>query len=222
MSNRTEFRIRTGIPRIAEAAMALVFLVIAAPLIAVAVLAVALTSGRPVFFRQERVGRAGRPFVLHKLRTMKSSDTGLQVTARDDQRITAVGRLLRRTKLDELPEIWNVIKGDMSLVGPRPEVPHYVSFDDPAWRIVLSARPGLTDPTTLRLRNEEALLAEVGGDREDFYLRVLQPVKLKGYLDYLEKRTWWTDVKVLSKTAAAVLLTRRPRTPKVSEIESIS
>ena len=120
--------------------------------------------------------------------------------------MTPVGKLLRKTKLDELPELWNVLKGDMSLVGPRPEVPRYVDLASPAWRLVLEARPGITDPVTMILRNEEALLAKVEGDRELFYLETLQPFKLEGYAEYLRGRNWWTDVKVLWKTFVVVLL----------------
>ena len=96
-------------------------------------------------------------------------------------------------------------RGDMSLVGPRPEVPAYVNFDNPEWRLALQARPGITDPMTLRLRNEESLLAQVEDDREQFYLRILQPYKLKGYLDYLSRRSWWEDSKILVSTLVAVV-----------------
>jgi lipopolysaccharide/colanic/teichoic acid biosynthesis glycosyltransferase len=213
---------QSGIPRPVEAAVALMGLIAVSPVIALAAVAVILTTGLPVLFRQNRVGRRGRTFILYKLRTMKSSTDGPQVTARDDRRVTLVGKLLRRTKLDELPELWNVVRGDMSLVGPRPEVPRYVNRDNPAWLRVLSVRPGLTDPTTLRLRDEETLLSEVAGDLEQYYERVLQPAKLKGYIDYIEKRTWRSDVRVLLSTLLAILPPRRNRTPDINEIESAS
>src|SRR5215510_14885759 len=161
--------IKNGLPRLADAAIALVGLVIVAPLIALSAIAVAVTSRGPVIFRQKRMGRNGRPFTMYKLRTMLPESAGPQVTAADDVRVTPVGKFLRKTKLDELPELWNVLKGDMSLIGPRPEVPRYVDLADPMWRLVLGARPGITDPLTLRLRNEEALLVEVEADRERFY-----------------------------------------------------
>ncbi len=107
------------------------------------------------------------------------------MTAGGDSRVTAIGRFLRRTKLDELPELWNVVRGEMSFVGPRPEVERFVRLEDPLWREVLEARPGLTDPTTLRLRDEESLLASVEGDREAYYRETLQPLKLRGYVEYL-------------------------------------
>jgi lipopolysaccharide/colanic/teichoic acid biosynthesis glycosyltransferase len=121
-------------------------------------------------------------------------------------------------KLDELPSLWNVVKGEMSLVGPRPEVPRYVDLNNSLWRMVLKARPGITDPVTLRLRNEEALLAEIQGDREHFYLEALGPFKLRYYLEYLQVRSWWTDILVLWKTAIAVLAPHRAPLPTMEEI----
>src|SRR5258705_5483520 len=197
-------RVLEGIPRPVEAILALLGLVGSAPLIAISALAIRLTSPGTVFFRQIRAGRNGRSFVLVKLRTMRGREEGPQVTSMIDSRVTSVGRFLRKTKLDELQELWNVLKGDMSLVGPRPEVPRYVDFEDPRWQAVLQVRPGLTDPVTLRLRNEEKLLAEVEGDVERFYLGTLQPVKLGGYLEYLASRNWKEDLKVILKTAVGV------------------
>jgi lipopolysaccharide/colanic/teichoic acid biosynthesis glycosyltransferase len=199
---------RRGLPRAVEAALAAGGLVAASPVLAAAAAAIAATSGLPVFFRQERVGLHGRPFTLVKLRTMRKSGGGPKVTAGNDPRITAVGRFLRRTKLDELPELWNVLRGDMSFVGPRPEVADYVHPESPLWREVLSVRPGLTDPVTLRLRHEEALLESVAGDRETYYRETLQPRKLQGYVDYLRRRSWRSDLAVLVATAGAIL---RPR-----------
>jgi lipopolysaccharide/colanic/teichoic acid biosynthesis glycosyltransferase len=171
------------------------------------------------------VGLGGRPFTLLKLRTMRTVATvagtpeGTQLTASGDARITPVGRWLRRFKLDELPQLWNVVRGDMSLVGPRPEVPRYVDAADPLWQSVLSARPGLTDPVTLRLRDEEALLAGVD-DVEGFYRERLLPWKLRGYRDYLARRSWTSDLAVLGATVLAVLRLRRPPQPEIeAEIE---
>ncbi len=197
-----------GLPRWVEVPMALVGLAAAAPIIAAAGIAIAAGSGLPVFFRQVRVGRHGRPFTLVKLRTMRGAASGPQVTSRGDARITPVGRFLRRTKLDELPELWNVLRGEMSFVGPRPEVPGYVDAADPVWAEILQVRPGLTDPVTIRLRDEEGLLEKVEGDRERYYKETLQPIKLKGYLDYLGARTWRSDVRVIFETLGAVLRTK--------------
>ena len=198
--------VKAGLPRPVEVLLSLLGLAVSAPILALSSAAVALTSAGPVIFRQKRVGRGGQIFTLYKLRTMLPAREGPQVTAGGDARVTPVGKLLRKTKLDELPELWNVLKGDMSLVGPRPEVPRYVDLASPAWRLVLEARPGITDPVTMILRNEEALLAKVEGDRELFYLETLQPFKLEGYAEYLRGRNWWSDVKVLWKTFVVVLL----------------
>lgn len=194
-------------------------LMVSLPLLAVGSVAIMLTSPGSIIFRQERVGRNGRLFVLYKLRTMTLVHDGPQVTTRGDQRVTRIGRILRRTKVDELPELWNVLKGDMSLVGPRPEVPRYVDLEDDRWGIVLKSRPGITDPVTIRLRNEEALLAEVKGNREDFYIQRLQPFKLQGYVDYLQKRSWWSDIKVLCSTLVVIVWPTRTSHP-ISRIEN--
>ena len=175
------------------------------PLLMLAGVAIAITSPGPVIFRQDRVGRHGQIFVLYKLRTMRTVHEGPQITATGDERVTSVGRILRRTKVDELPELWNVLKGDMALVGPRPEVPRYVDLEDHRWELVLRSRPGITDPVTLRLRNEEALLANVKGSYESFYINNLQPLKLQGYLDYLQNRSWWSDIKILCRTLVVIV-----------------
>jgi lipopolysaccharide/colanic/teichoic acid biosynthesis glycosyltransferase len=135
---------------------------------------------------------------------MKPSEAGPQVTAGGDRRITGVGRWLRRSKLDELPELWNVLRGDMSFVGPRPEVPAYVDASDPLWREILLVRPGLTDPVTVALRDEESLLKSAS-DPERYYRETLQPQKLEGYRAYLRRRTWKSDLRVLWQTAGAIL-----------------
>jgi lipopolysaccharide/colanic/teichoic acid biosynthesis glycosyltransferase len=207
---------RSGIPRVVEMPLALAGLLLSAPIMGLAGVLVALTSRGPVFFRQERVGRGGRIFRLCKLRTMRVDSAGPQVTAAGDPRITAIGRILRKTKLDELPQFWNVLRGEMSFVGPRPEVPRYVDPGNPLWREILEVRPGITDPVTLTLRDEEALLAGARGDRERFYLETLQPFKLRQYALYLRRRSWWTDLRILLRTAGAVVLPRRSAVPDIS------
>jgi lipopolysaccharide/colanic/teichoic acid biosynthesis glycosyltransferase len=205
----------SGLPRSVEVLLAGAGLLAVSPILALAAVAIGVSSGLPVFFRQTRIGRNGRPFTLVKFRTMRVSDGGPQVTAGDDPRVTRVGRLLRRTKLDELPELWNVFVGDMSFVGPRPEVARYVNTENELWRDVLSARPGLTDPVTLRLRDEEDLMARVEGDREQFYVDVLQPMKLEGYRDYLRRRTWGSDLVVIWNTLRTLAGRRRkPNSPE--------
>jgi lipopolysaccharide/colanic/teichoic acid biosynthesis glycosyltransferase len=205
-----------GLPRAVEACLAGLGLAVASPLFLIAAGLVAATSPGPVLFRQQRVGLNGQPFTLLKLRTMKVAPEGSQLTASGDSRITLVGRWLRRFKLDEIPQLWNVVRGDMSLVGPRPEVPRYVDPESPLWRQVLSVRPGLTDPVTLRLRDEEALLAGAA-DPERFYRERLLPWKLRGYLEYLQRRSWATDLGVLGATALAVLRLRRSALPEIEK-----
>jgi FlaA1/EpsC-like NDP-sugar epimerase/lipopolysaccharide/colanic/teichoic acid biosynthesis glycosyltransferase len=210
--------IRPGLPRIFEVCIAAAGLIVLLPILTLAALAVALTSRGPVFFRQYRVGLNGRTFLLYKLRTMRSSTGGAQVTAADDDRVTPVGKFLRKTKLDEIPQLLNVLKGEMSLVGPRPEVPRYVDEQHASWRFMLNAKPGIADPVMVRLRNEEELLTQLNGNREDFYIDVLQPYKLKGYEEYLRQRNWRTDVEVLVNTAIAVLLPSRFPPPTLDEV----
>jgi lipopolysaccharide/colanic/teichoic acid biosynthesis glycosyltransferase len=195
----------SGLPRGFEVVVSLLGLVLLFPLIAVSAALVVLTSRGGVMFRQQRVGRHGKMFVLYKLRTMRFENRGPLVTSRDDARITPVGRILRQTKLDELPSLWNVLKGDMALVGPRPEVSRYVKLEDSMWQAVLRVKPGITDPVTLQLRNEEELLAQVKGDRETYYASELLPLKLKGYVAYLKERNWRTDLEVLIQTVVAVV-----------------
>lgn len=202
--------INQGLPRAFDVIVSLLGLVFAAPLLLVAAVIVLGTSTGGIFFKQKRVGRHGKLFTLYKLRTMTPSTGGPQVTSGNDARITPVGRFLRQSKIDEFPTLWNVLSGDMSLVGPRPEVLRYVDLESAQWQRVLKARPGITDPVTLQLRNEEKLLAEVGGDPEQYYINELQPMKLNGYLAYLEVRTWQSDLRTLWHTAAAVIL--RPAT----------
>ena len=198
-----------GLPRAFDVVLAVTGLLVTSPLLFAAAVTVALTSPGGVLFRQKRVGRHGRNFTLYKLRTMRASDHGPQVTSGNDPRITRAGRFLRKTKLDELPTFWNVLKGDMAMVGPRPEVPRYVKLEDPMWQRVLSVRPGITDPVTLDLRSEEELLLHVEGDTEEYYLTELQPQKIRGYVDYLQTRNWHTDLNVLWRTLVAVVVPRR-------------
>jgi len=197
--------VRAGIPRPIEAVLSLGGLVVLSPLIGLAMLAVKLSSPGPVFYVQRRMGRLGRPFTLFKLRSMRAGAEGPAVTGAGDPRITRVGHLLRKSKLDELPQLWNVVIGDMSLVGPRPESVGYVDLSNPTWQRVLLVRPGITDPLTLRLKDEESMMPAGEAERERFYLEVLQPVKLRAYLEYLERRSFWTDVQQVFATVLAIV-----------------
>ncbi len=209
-----------GLPRWVEVPLAVGGVVLVAPVLVLAALLVRVTSPGPAIFRQIRVGRGGESFALFKLRSMRMGAKGAAVTAGDDARITAVGRILRRAKLDELPALWNVLRGDMSFVGPRPEVPRYVDTNDPRWCAVLAARPGITDPVTLRLRDEEGLLASIEGDREAYYREHLVPFKLAGYQAYLDNRTAWTDFGVIIRTVLGVARIGRVAPPTREEIEA--
>ncbi len=214
MANRKK---NGGLPRIAEIILAAFGLVITAPILAVFAVLIKFDSRGPAIFRQIRVGMGGEPFILIKLRTMVVSGSGASVTAANDSRITRIGRIIRRAKIDELPELWNVVRGDMSIVGPRPEVPIYVDLEDPLWREALSVRPGLTDPVTLKLRNEEELLASAGED-DRFYSDVVQPYKLRGYVHFLRDRTWKTDLKVIYRTLIAIVSPRTAPPPSKEEL----
>jgi len=221
MSNGERTRaapVNEGLPREVEVALALLGLAVTAPLLIIAAVCVAASSTGPILFRQERVGRHGATFTLYKFRTMRVAEGGLQVTARDDDRVTAVGKLLRLMKLDEWPELWNVVKGDMSLVGPRPEVPRYVKHDDPLWQQVFQVRPGITDPVAVHLRNEEELMSRVEGDREMFYVETLSRYKLLGNIAYLKRRNWRSDIAVLFKTLAVVAFPGNAPPPSLQEI----
>lgn len=209
--------VRSGLPRGFEAAVALGALFGLLPVLLCTSLGIRLTSSGGVFFKQKRVGRGGKNFTLYKFRTMRVANSGSLVTSRNDSRITGLGRLLRKTKVDELPELWNILVGDMSFVGPRPEVPDFVALDDPGWQEVLKARPGLTDPVTLVLRNEEELLAEAGLEPEKYYRDVLQPAKVRGYLKYLRCRSSMTDIQVIWQTILAIVQPDRSSVERARE-----
>jgi lipopolysaccharide/colanic/teichoic acid biosynthesis glycosyltransferase len=190
--------------RAAGMALCALALVLFLPLMLVAALAVLVTDGRPVLYRAERAGLGGRTFQLLKFRTMTVGSTGPAVTGGADPRITPVGRVLRRTKLDELPQLVNVLRGDMNVVGPRPEDPRFVALYSPAQREVLSVRPGITSPAAVRYRHEESLLAAAGDRCDDVYVAEIMPAKLALDLDYVRHRSLAADLRVLWRTAAAV------------------
>jgi lipopolysaccharide/colanic/teichoic acid biosynthesis glycosyltransferase len=206
-----------GLPRGAECTLAAAGLIMLFPLLLLCALLVWVSSRGGIFFRQHRVGCGGETFTLYKFRTMVDSEGGSLVTAATDQRITGIGRFLRKWKLDELPEFYNVLRGDMSFVGPRPEVPELVDFSNPAWGSILKGRPGITDPVTLRLRNEESFLATVE-DKEAFYREVIQPFKLNGYLEYLETKSLGNDLKIVVQTIKVILLPQTAPPPSLEEV----
>jgi lipopolysaccharide/colanic/teichoic acid biosynthesis glycosyltransferase len=166
-----------------------------------------LDSPGPVFFRQERVGRHGRRFRIHKFRTMAvdAEQRGPQLTVGADARVTRAGRLLRANRLDELPQFLDVLAGDMSLVGPRPDVPRYVDQWPADLRArVLAVRPGITDPASLAFRDEAALLARAA-DPEREYMDVILPRKLALAADYADHASLWTDLAVIGRSVGVLL-----------------
>jgi lipopolysaccharide/colanic/teichoic acid biosynthesis glycosyltransferase len=185
--------------QILERLLALLGLIALAPVLLVIALAVVVSDGLPVIFRQTRIGRNGRPFMMYKFRSMRNSAPGAAITASGDARITRVGSILRRFKLDEFPQLFNVLKGDMSLIGPRPELPKFVDLTDPVWQAVLRARPGITDVATLAFRNEEELLA-TAADPEQFYREAVLPRKLALNRDYIDARSPISDLRLLFMT----------------------
>jgi lipopolysaccharide/colanic/teichoic acid biosynthesis glycosyltransferase len=184
-----------------EVALCGLGLLVLSPLLLLIAILVKLSSPGPVLFRQTRVGQHGRPFSLYKFRSMvdRPAGGGPLVTAGGDRRITKVGRVLRGAKLDELPQLWNVIRGDMSLVGPRPEVPRYVEHYPGLFSLALEQRPGITDVCTLQLRNEEQMLA-IAADPERYYIEKLLPRKLAASIREGWKRTVWRDLRVILAT----------------------
>jgi len=191
-------------------------LLLLAPLFALVAIAIKLESAGPVFFRQERVGRHGRPFRIFKFRTMAEAAPGghgPQLTVAGDRRVTRVGAWLRHFKLDELAQLIDVLRGTMSLVGPRPEVPRFVAHYPPEWRErLLSVRPGITDFASVRYRDEGELLARAS-DPEREYIEVVLPEKLRHALDYVDNPGLGTDLRVLGLTLRTVINPRLP-TPR--------
>lgn len=181
-------------------------LVLLAPVFVFVAVAVKLDSPGPVFFRQVRVGRHGKLFYIYKFRTMveKAEQLGRQITVGEDSRITNVGKILRKYKIDELPQLFNVVAGDMSLVGPRPEVPRYVELYPPDIREkVLSVLPGITDFAAIEYKDENAILG-AAADPDKEYIEKIMPVKLSYYLRYAEERSLWMDFILILRTLKAV------------------
>jgi lipopolysaccharide/colanic/teichoic acid biosynthesis glycosyltransferase len=181
-------------------------LVLLAPLLLGIALWIKLDSRGPVFFRQQRVGRGGVPFCIHKFRTMVADAPalGAPITVGADPRITRAGRFLRRAKLDELPQLIDVLVGTMSLVGPRPELPRYVALYPAELRDkVLSVRPGITDPASIEYRDEAALLARAA-DPERAYVEQVLPAKLRCSVRYVEQRSMRGDMRLIGATLSAL------------------
>lgn len=193
--------------RLFDLVLASLGLIALAPFFAAVAVWIKLDSPGPVFFRQIRVGQYGIPFRIHKFRTMSSSSdaAAMQITVGDDSRITRSGRILRKFKIDELPQLIDVVLGQMSLVGPRPEVPKYVAVYPEAVRtVVLSVKPGITDSASIRFRNESEILAHAA-DPEREYVDTILPVKLRHYVQYVNTRTLAGDLKIILETLNAIV-----------------
>ena len=201
------------VKRAADAGMSALGLIVLAPALVAIALSVKVSSPGPIFFFQERVGRNGKKFKLIKFRTMthEPGRAGLGITARGDPRITPVGRILRKYKLDELPQLLNVLRGDMSIVGPRPELEKYVEQFASDYRDILRVRPGLTDPAALAFRDEEQVLASFA-DPERAYVETVLPRKLQLSRDYAAKAGLRSDVKVIALTAWLITFGRESTT----------
>ena len=191
--------------RLIDVVLAALGLAALAPVLAAIAAAVRLDSPGPILYRARRVGRGGVEFTMYKFRTMyaRRADHGPRITPSGDRRITRVGRVLRGAKLDELPQLWNVLRGDMSLVGPRPEDPHYVALYSPEQRRVLDVRPGITSLAAVRYRDEERVLR--GPDWERTYVTQVMPAKLRIDLDYVERQSLLLDARVLWETARSLV-----------------
>lgn len=182
-------------------------LLVLAPFLLLVALAVKLDSAGPVFFRQERVGRHGKTFRIHKFRTMvtDAERRGLQITVGADIRVTRVGEILRKYKLDELAQLIDVFLGDMSLVGPRPEVPRYVAcYPAEDRQLVLSVRPGITDLASIEYKDENEVLAK-SADPHQAYVNEVLPVKIRYYTDYVRNRSFWGDIRIIFATLGALV-----------------
>ena len=210
LSNSSEFGARqnaylTGVlTRVFDFLCSLFGLLILSPLFSVIALAVKVDDGGPVLYSQDRVGMNFRQFRLYKFRTMMpGADRHGLLTAPGDSRLTRIGGLLRRYKLDELPQLFNVLKGDMQLVGARPEVERYVQMFRPQYSIILQNRPGITDPASLAYSHEDQILS--ANRLEQHYVSEVLPAKLALSLDYQQRRTFLSDLTILVRTAFRVL-----------------
>lgn len=194
---------------------AVIGLLVLSPLLLACGLAILMEDGCPIFFRQQRVGRYGEPFQLVKFRSMSRRNSGTRITAAKDPRITRVGAFLRAYKLDELPQLWNVLKGEMSLVGPRPELSDFVDLDSPQWRVALSVKPGITGIASLVYRNEEQLLAG-SDDPERYYRSVILPAKLSLCTAFIQNAGVLLECKLIACTVYYALFPSRLDGPRMA------
>lgn len=187
--------------RVFDVFFSLLGIILLAPIFLIVAIWIKLDSPGSVFFRQTRIGQFGREFSIYKFRTMvaNAESLGKQITVANDRRITRSGQFLRKFKLDELPQLFNVLRGDMSLVGPRPEVPRYVELYTPEQRQVLKVRPGITDVASIEFRNENDLLANAL-NFEEAYIQEIMPKKLELNLQYIERASLGFDFLIILQT----------------------
>ena len=196
--------------RVFDILMATIGLILLSPLFLLVAVLIKLDSPGPIFFRQERIGKRFRPFFIHKFRTMveNAAQIGTEITYGNDPRITRIGRLLRETKIDELPQIINVLKGEMSLVGPRPEIRQYVELFQRDYEEILKVRPGISDMASLKYSDEGSLLGNSRNPREEYISRVL-PDKIRLAREYIKHSSLVFDLRLIFKTLLK-LFERRP------------
>ncbi len=187
-----------------DVAAALLGLILLSPVLLAVAAAIKILDSGPIFFSQMRAGRGFTPFILFKFRTMRVAGAGPQITSGADARVTPLGRLLRRTKLDELPQLFNVLRGDMSVVGPRPEVPRYVELFKSDYEFILSVKPGITDYAAIKYRDEETVLGSYR-DPEQGYITEILPAKIALYRRYIGEIGLATDLKIILATASRVV-----------------
>ena len=194
-------KINQIIKRIFDFVVSLLGVIILSPIFIIVSIAIKMDSKGDILFLQKRVGRYGKEFNIYKFRTMvtDAEKLGKQITVGNDSRITKVGSFLRKFKIDELPQLFNVLKGDMSLVGPRPEVPKYVNLYNEEQKKVLNVRPGITDMASLRYKDENEILGKVDNP-EEYYINVIMKDKLSLNLEYIEKSNVFFDIYLIVKT----------------------
>ncbi len=196
---------RKYIKRLIDFTLALIGLLLLSPVFLLIAILIKREDGGSVFFRQIRIGQSGKPFKIYKFRTMveNAEELGAKVTKEDDPRITEIGKFLRKYKIDELPQLINVLKGEMSLVGPRPEVPKYVSAFKEDYKEILKVKPGITDYASIEFKDENRLL-KGAENPEEVYIKEILPVKIEYYKKYLRDISFITDIKLILKTIVGI------------------
>jgi lipopolysaccharide/colanic/teichoic acid biosynthesis glycosyltransferase len=184
--------------RIFDVATSIIGLIVLLPFFIIIAILIKLNDKGPIFYKQKRIGQNFKPFELLKFRTMvvNADKIGPAVTKDGDPRITKIGKFLRKTKLDELPQLWNVIRGDMSIVGPRPEVEKHIQYYENDYKEILKVKPGITDYATIKFRNEEEILSKYD-DTESAYIKYVLPEKIKLYKTYIKEISFLTDLKII-------------------------